>query len=328
MQYRGLACVTACLCLWAAATADGYLFVGDATDSSIARFDATTGAYLDRHAMPDYGNPAGMAFGVDGNLYVADQSNGAIDRFNGTTGAFMNAFVPAGSGASPLFTPTSMAFGPDGNLYVGDFGSGNQSFVNRYDGNTGALIDQFIAPGEGPPYGIYDPMGMTFGPDGKLYISDGLNGIDRFDPNTHAFDQFVAIGNPPSPLSGPESLAFGPDGNLYVADVTLSAVLRFDGTTGSYMGEFVPTAGGPLVQPIGMAFGPDSNLYVTDAMGRVARFNGVTGAYLGDFVPVGGSAGPLVNPQYMAFSPVPEPATLLILGAGGLTLLLRRRVRG
>ncbi|HVT13395.1 MAG TPA: SMP-30/gluconolactonase/LRE family protein [Fimbriimonadaceae bacterium] len=324
---RRLAVLAAALCLWVPSQADGYLYVGDANDGSIARFDATTGAYLDRQAMPGFGNPAGMAFGGDGNLYVADQFNGAIDRFNGATGAFMDAFVPQGSGSNPLFSPNAVAFGPDGNLYVGDFGSGGQSFINRYNGTTGALIDQFVAPGDGPFGGIYYPTGMTFGPDGKLYVSDGANGIDRFDPMTHAFDQFVPIGNPPSPLSGPESLTFGADGNLYVADAIQSSVLRFDGSTGAYLGEFVPSAGGPLVQPIGMEFGPDHNLYVTDGEGRVARFDGASGAYLGDFVPIGGSAGPLVNPQYMAFSPVPEPASLAVLGLGALAMLRRRSRR-
>ncbi len=307
-----------------AASASGNLFVGDASDGSIARFDATTGTYQDRQFLTGTfgGNPVGMTFGLDHNLYVVDSSNGTVERFDGNTGVYMNQFVAPGG----LSNPSGIAFGPDGNMYVSDYGS-NGAFINRYDGTTGAFINQLVAPGAGPGFGgLGQPPAMTFGTGGNLYVSDGVNGIMRYNVFTNAGDIFIPVGNPPSPLSGPEALAFGADGDLYVADVTQSAVLRFD-ASGAYLGEFVPSAGGPLVQPIGLAFGPNGDLFVADGQGRVAEFDSITGAYLSDFVPIGGSAGPLVNPQFMAFQSVPEPATMVALGAGLLGFVRSRKRR-
>jgi sugar lactone lactonase YvrE len=216
--------------------------------------------------------------------------------------------------------PTGIAFGPDGNLYVANMGSGGQSYISRYSGTTGALIDQFVAPGVGPPGGLFDPAGIVFGPDHNLYVSDTSNGqIDEFNGTTAAYTLFVKAGNPPSPLSGPEGLAFGPDGNLYVADVVQSSVYRYNGTTGAYINQFVPSLGNPQVQPIGLAFGPDGNLYLANGgPDGVDQFDGTTGTFSSTFVPNGFNG--LSNPQFLVFSPaaagVPEPATFGLIGLG------------
>jgi DNA-binding beta-propeller fold protein YncE len=303
----------------------GYLYVGDYSTSSVKRFDATTGAYLDQQALSgDFGpgNPQGMAIGPDGNLYVADNTNNAVYKLNGNTGALIGQFIPSGT---TLEQPSGLTFGPDGNLYVANYGTAGNSFINRYNGTTGALIDQFVAPGVGPPNGgLFDPAGITFGPNGNLFVADLNNGtIDEFNRTTGAFTAFVVAGSPPSPLAGPQSLAFGPDGNLYVTDVTTSTIHRYDGTTGAYLDEFVPNSGG-LVQPTDLKFGPGGVLYVTDGWGRVARFDATSGAALPDFIPPDGHT--LVIPQFMAFT-VPEPSALILLLSGATCLGLLRWFR-
>jgi DNA-binding beta-propeller fold protein YncE len=295
----------------------GYLFVGDYTNNSVKRFDAASGSFLDQQALSgDFGpgNPMGMAVGPDGNLYVADNTNNSVEKFDGTTGAFLSHFIP--TSASTLSQPSGLVFDPDGNLYVANYGTGGFGFINRFNGTTGALIDQFVAPGSGPPLGgLAYPMGMTFGPNGNLFVADDNNGtIDEFDRTTGAFTAFVVAGSPPSPLAGPESVAFGPDGNLYVTDVTTSTIHRYNGATGAYLDEFVPTNGG-LVQPIDLKFGPGNALYVTDGMGRVTRFDNTTGAAMSDLVLSDGHT--LVNPQFMAFS-VPEPLCIAMVFTGGV----------
>jgi DNA-binding beta-propeller fold protein YncE len=311
----------------ASASAAPLLFVGDYSTSSVKRFDGTTGVFLDQQALSgDFGpgNPMGMAFGPDGNLYVADNLNNSVDRLNGTTGALIGQFIP--TSAATLVSPTGLAFGPDGNLYVANFGNGGNSFINRYDGTTGAFIDQFVAPGFGPPNGgLFDPTGITFGPNGNLFVADTSNGtIDEFNRITGAFTAFVTAGSPPSPLAGPEAIAFGPDGNLYVTDVTTSTVHRYNGTTGTYIDEFIPNSGG-LVQPIDLVFGPGNILYATDGLGRVARFDASTGAPMSDFIASDGHT--LVIPQFMAFSPVPEPSTFALIGLTITAFAFRRTFR-
>jgi len=95
--------------------------------------------------------PTGITFGSDGNLYIAAHESPAIGgrvlRFSGTSGA-LDTFVGNGSGG--LDQPQGLVFGPDGNLYVASSFHNpppgtpvTNSFVARYNGSTGAFIDQF-----------------------------------------------------------------------------------------------------------------------------------------------------------------------------------------
>jgi DNA-binding beta-propeller fold protein YncE len=89
-------------------------------------------------------------------------------------------------------------------------------------------------------------------------------------------------------------LTFGPDGNLYV--VSFISVLRYDGTTGAFLGSFAsPIIGGPF----GVVFGPDGNLYV-GTFASVQRFNGTTGAFIDVFASTGlaGSTGLAFGPDH------------------------------
>ena len=88
---------------------------GTPTNSTVLRYDGTTGAFIDAFVPPGSGGlviPGGLVFGPDGNLYVVDSNpdNGQVLRYDGTTGAFIDAFVPPGSGG--LFLPTDLAFTP------------------------------------------------------------------------------------------------------------------------------------------------------------------------------------------------------------------------
>ncbi|SPE42324.1 hypothetical protein SBA3_520005 [Candidatus Sulfopaludibacter sp. SbA3] len=148
------------------------------------------------------------------------------------------------------------------------------------------------------------------------------------------FSTLIPAGCPPTPFSNPQGVAFGPGNNLYVSDAGFGCggnaygVYKYD-TNGNLLGTFVPA--NVLSTPIDLAFGPDGNLYVTDSQARVALFNGTTGAELPDFVASNGSAGPLINPAFLAFSQspefTPEPGALGLMGLGlaALTLIRSRR---
>jgi hypothetical protein len=141
---------------------DGNLYVNGNSQApgSVLRYHGTTGAFLDifvpagrnPFGEPDPGSSRGLVFGPDGNLYVRSfpQRHPSVLRYDGTSGALLDAFVSEGSGG--LFLPTGPLFGPDGNLYVRSTPStddGTPEAVLRYDGKTGAFIDEFVPYGSG-----------------------------------------------------------------------------------------------------------------------------------------------------------------------------------
>jgi len=129
--------------------------------------------------------------------------------------------------------------------------------VLRYDGTTGAPIGTgiFVSPGSA---GLNGASGLTFGPDGNLYVTSVFtNEVLRYNGTTGApigTGVFVAAGS--AGLDGPFGLTFGPDGNLYVASSGTDEILRYDGTTGAPVGDavFVSTGSAGLVRPESLLF--------------------------------------------------------------------------
>lgn len=182
----------------------------------------------------------------------------------------------------------------------------NSDQVHRYDATTGAYIGDL-----GPGGDLNGPLGVTVGPDGRLYVScEESNKVLRYDRQTFAFiDEFI-FDDPGTPmvdetggLLGPTTAVFGPDGNLYVASFDNDSVLRYDGTTGAFLNVFVPTGANTLNGPdAGMIFGIDGNLYVPSYFSnRVLRYNGATGAFINTYIATGISQSLLSRPRTILF---------------------------
>jgi DNA-binding beta-propeller fold protein YncE len=257
-----------------------------------------------------------------GSLLVTGYDTNSVLRYNEANGAFVNTFVPTSSG--DLSLPYAVLYGPhDHNVYVssGQFGGpGHLKAILRYDGATGAFLGQFADSTH-----LTSPRGIIFGPDGNLYVADGNDdtltgkGIDdgrivRYNGVTGAFiDEFVPIsGN--GGMSHPQGLVFAPSVenpnklDLYVSSAATNSVLRFDGTTGAFLREFVPSGSGGLNHPGGLVFGPDGSLYVSQFGSSnpvISHYEGPSGAhpgaYLGNFVSAG--SGGLYNPASLLFGP-------------------------
>jgi sugar lactone lactonase YvrE len=244
---------------------DGNLYVIDSFHNAVLRYNGAAG-----QPMPSPGSvnavfvPAGsgglsgagfLTFGPDGNLYVASFNNSQILRYYGATGIFKDVFVPGASGG--------LTFGPDANLYVASY---HEHAVSRYNGVSGQPMPSpsgtgafFVSAGSG---GLSGPSKVAFGPDGNLYVTDWDSfAVLRYDGTTgqplptsgNAGAVFVTAGS--GGLNQPESLGFGPDGKLYVASYSNHVVLRYSGTTGTFMDTFASTQGlGIAVTPIDLAF--------------------------------------------------------------------------
>lgn len=192
--------------------------------------------------------------------------------------------------------------------------------VLRYDAETGAFVDEFVAGKSG---GLNYAWSAVFGPhDGNLFVSSGhrhskgegtTKAVLRYDGATGAFqDEFVEQGQ----MFLVHAVTFGPDGNLYVGEKMVltpgnphqlgGRIMRFDGHSGEFMDEFVPLDSGGLRHPAAHVFGPDGNggldLYVADeGPSRILRYDGETGDFISEFVASG--TGGLSLPNGVVFGP-------------------------
>ncbi len=228
------------------AIADLYV-IGRVSDNIVV-YDGLTGAFVEQFATPATGldGAAWLMFGPNGDLYVstvtASGKRDAVLRIDQAKA--VSTFIADSS----LTGAKGMTFGPDGNFYLADV---NTDRVARYNGVTGAFIDNFVSPGIG---GLDSPGATIFGPDrngdtiSDLYVSSALtNAVLVYDGvNGSPLAPFVSASGG---LIGPHDMEFGPDGNLYVVRsnnqfiVGDEQVYRFDGSTGAFLDIIIPPAG-------------------------------------------------------------------------------------
>src|SRR5262245_37769159 len=118
-----------------------------------------------------------------------------------------------------------MPSGPD--LFVG---AANGNSVRRYDGRTGALLDDFTKGG--PSLGHSCP---AFGPDANLYVAEWSgNAVRRYHGGTGALLGTVI----PGAHGGIATILFGPVGALYavVPHVAPYRIDRYDVLASKYLG--------------------------------------------------------------------------------------------
>jgi streptogramin lyase len=130
----------------------------------------------------------------------------------------------------------------------------------------------------------------------QFLVSDyDSNKIVRFEwPSYQPVDHFV--GNGLSPLKRATTMVIGPGGDLFVTSSVTNEVLKYDGTTGKYLGSFVSGLGAPGQ----ILWGPDGNLYIANFnTDSVLRYNSA-GQFIDVFVAPG--LGGLDAPQGIVFT--------------------------
>lgn len=291
--------------------------------------------YIDPRGGSLFG-PSDTTFGPDGNLYVTSRETNEVLRYDGFTGEFIDTFVRRSSGG--LDHPEALVFGPDGNLYVASYGmddiiatppapqvAGRESQILKYDGKTGAFLGVFVNQNLLANGRLMGATGLTFGPNGNLFVSSFLNNrvLEYKGDGGALIATFVSPGD--GGLAGPMHGVFGPDVNndgvqdFYLTSYLTDRVIVYNGLTGKInegqaIKDFVASKSGGLGRPDGISFGPDGDLYVTSILNTsiqkyggvsqrgaaVLRYNGFTGAFVEAFTQ---GADDLSRPQSVTFGP-------------------------
>lgn len=234
---------------------------------------------------------AGNVCFIEGNRIRKIDASGIIITVAGDSSAGYGGDGGAADSAQ-LRSPSALCFDASDYLYIADAGNGR---IRRID--TNGVISSVVGngafsnPGDGSAGSVsLVPMGLAFGTDGLLYVSDMLiPRIRAFNPSNGTVVTRVSAGasyldatGTPSYLDGfhPVQLAGSPDGEILVDET--KRVLAFNPyagslqlTIGNETSEFGGDGGAALKarlgRPEGIALDAAKNLYVADTRNHRLR---------------------------------------------------------
>ncbi|MFZ1081171.1 MAG: Ig-like domain-containing protein, partial [Candidatus Kryptoniota bacterium] len=304
--------------------ADGSLYIADTYNDCIRRVDplgiiATYAGNGGGHwgyggdgglAVNSYLNlPAGLAIGTDGSLFIADQGNTVIRMVNPAgiikTVAGNGQGGYGGDGGPALQAKLSNPFGVDvdgqGNIYIADYGNRRirkvtpQGIITTIAGN--GKWNAADPNGDGGPATnaeLEQPMGVTVGRDGSVYIDDyGTNNYNSWNGSVRRVspEGIISTYLNQSKLKvndvyahSPMSSAIGPDGNFYFSDDRWSASGSSVYFYGDIIHEVTPAFPGVSGTESDIASEDGSEVYVFDEDGKhLKTLDALTNARLYSF---------------------------------------------
>jgi RHS repeat-associated protein len=293
-----------------AVDADNSIYIRDGENYRIRKVDSngiiTTIAGTGVEGFSGDGGPAtsanimisgGLALGddADGALYFCEAQGNRIRKIdkNGIITTIAGTGVAGFSGDGGLATLATLNLPADlvvkqGSIYFNDSGN-NRIRVIRPDGTIQTVAGTGTAGfsgDDGPAVEaqLHQPLGLSAGPNGDLYLTDSINfRVRRIDRGgiirtVAGGGNQVADGLPATDaaLIFPAQVVLTPDNSMYIANVVAVPIIQrvdprgfislFAGTTSVQGppvrdGEFISRA--RLAEHYGIAAGPDGTIYVS-----------------------------------------------------------------
>jgi len=233
---------------------DGAIYVLDAGDGVVKRFDSCDGVFVELPCLGGAGSkprqldaPRGLGISPRGDLVIADTGNARVQVF-ALKGLVLRAIWDSPAGA---WEPTDVAIGPDCRVYVSDPAGGAVHVFDR----AGRLLASFDSGGPATDIALDGA--------GRLYVvrrgADDVLVLDAHDGS--GLGRVTA----PDPLAGrfcPLVVTAGPDGTLYVGDAG-GAIYR---CCGGEVRACALTGSAPTT----IAFDAQGNLIVGNGAGQVS----------------------------------------------------------
>ena len=181
----------------------------------ILKLDTRTGRFLQAFGAGMFVFPHAMHVDPDGNVWVTDSRTATpqeLAMFPSAAGKGHQVFKfspdgrllltlgTAGEAGDPphrLDQPLDVAVAPNGDVFVaeGDHGGNQVARISKFSAD-GTFLKSFGRPGDGPGE-LRIPHGMTFGPDGRLYVADrGNHRVQIFDQDGDYLDEYRKFGRP------------------------------------------------------------------------------------------------------------------------------------
>ncbi len=269
---------------------DGSLYVSSGNSDEILRY-ASDGTFNDAFISADEINaPKGLTFGPDGSLYVVNSMGDEILRLDNNTGELINVFASGGG----LSNPVDISIDDSEFFYVS---SGNSDQILRY-APDGTFNDAFISADE-----INAPKGLTFGPDGSLYVVSSETNEIMTTKITYDDEPLVEkfVTDRSAALYQPKHIELF-DGRICVSSYLTNDIYCYDEDTGESSGKLTVSFNRALISLENSIAGPDGELYVSDNLrNKIIRYDGVTGLF--SDVVIKTENDQLQSPSYITFGP-------------------------
>lgn len=215
--------------------------------------------------------PLGVVVDQDDRVFVSESGGDRVVRVFDPSGREIGAISPPDS-VSHARTPVYMAISPDGRIFVADRPLDTIHIYNRDLSFAGEFEHRGVEQ--------WQPMGLAFGSDGNLYVTNvavGKHNVAVFDKDGNLKLEFGAQGTEPGQFWFPNGIAVDSRGRMYVADGNNGRVQVFD-ESGNLLSS-IPRGYGPadLGMPRGVAIDGENRLFVVDTTGHDVKVFDVSG---------------------------------------------------